>query len=134
MKKDIEDRQDVELLVNTFYERVKSNQVLGFIFEDVAQLNWEHHLPKMYSFWSSILIDEHSYQGNPMIIHMELSKMTDMGETQFGEWMALFSLTVDELFEGANAENAKMRAENIARLMKHKIKSMKNKNQMSNLI
>jgi hemoglobin len=134
MKKDITDRSDVELLVNSFYEKVKANPVLGYIFDDVAKINWSSHLPKMYSFWSSILIDEHSYQGNPMLIHMQLSKLTSMGETQFNEWMNLFYETIDELFEGENADNAKKRAENIARLMLHKINSMDQPNRVGSLI
>jgi hemoglobin len=65
MKNDIQNRSDIELLVNTFYEKVRENKVLGYIFNDVAKINWESHLPKMYSFWASILLGEHSFFGQP---------------------------------------------------------------------
>lgn len=124
MKKDITNRADVELLVNTFYDAVKNNAVLGYIFDDIAKIDWEHHLPVMYSFWSSILIGERSFSGNPMEKHIALSKMTTMTAVEFNEWLMLFTQTVDMLFEGEIAEEAKMRAANIARIMLFKIQSV----------
>lgn len=121
--RDITHRDDVELLVDTFYGQVRANAVIGPIFDDVAQIDWQEHLPKMYSFWSSILLDEHSYSGNPMIKHIALSRLTEMGEKQFGEWLRLFHATVDALFNGEKADEAKRRADNIARLMQYKIQT-----------
>ena len=123
-KQDITTRNDVETLVNTFYEKVKRNPVLGYIFTDVAKVDWVHHLPRMYSFWSSILLGEQSYQGNPMIKHIELSRLTALTDTEFSEWLQLFHETLDELFEGENVAEAKVRADNIARLMLFKIQSV----------
>lgn len=121
MKSDITDRKDIELLVNTFYDKVEKNKVLGYIFNDVVKVDWETHLPKMYSFWASILLGEHSFSGNPMQKHVALSKQTEMNEKEFSEWIDLFTKTVDELFEGEKANEAKLRANNIARLMLHNI-------------
>lgn len=122
MKKDIKDRADVELLVNSFYDKAKVNPVIGYIFSEVAKVDWNAHLPRMYAFWASILLGEQSFTGNPMQTHIELSKLTALTETEFNEWMSLFTQTVNELFEGNKAEEAKFRADNIARLMLHKIK------------
>lgn len=124
MKKDITNRKDIELMVNTFYSKVRSNPVLGFIFDDVAKINWESHLPKMYSFWASILFGEHSFSGNPMQKHIALSKQTEMTDKEFSEWLYLFIETVDELFIGEKANEAKLRAGNIARLMLHNIQAV----------
>ena len=121
MKKDIENRDDVVLLVNSFYEIVRENKILGYIFNDVAKVNWDEHLPKMYSFWGSLLLEEHSYEGNPMGKHIELSKLTSMTETEFSEWVSLFKETVDNLFAGEIAEEAKFRGGHIARMMRHHI-------------
>ncbi len=124
MKNDIQNRSDIELLVNTFYEKVRENKMLGYIFNDVAKINWESHLPKMYSFWASILLGEHSFSGNPMQKHIALSKITEMTDKEFSEWLYLFIETVDELFVGEKANEAKLRAGNIARLMLHNIKAV----------
>ncbi|MCB0537010.1 MAG: group III truncated hemoglobin [Bacteroidetes bacterium] len=123
MKSDITNRKDIELLVNTFYDKVRNNPVLGYIFDDVAKIDWENHLPKMYSFWASILLEEHSFSGNPMQKHIALSKITEMTDKEFSEWLHLFTVTVDELFVGEKANEAKLRAGNIARLMLHNIQN-----------
>jgi hemoglobin len=121
MKPDITSQTDIKVLVDTFYNKVQQNKVLAPIFNDVAKINWDEHLPKMYSFWGSLLLQEHTYAGNPMQIHVELSKITTMSLVEFSEWINLFYQTVNELFEGEIASEAKTRAANIARLMQHKI-------------
>lgn len=123
MKRDIENRDDIILLVNTFYNAVKENKILGHIFNDVVKIDWDTHLPKMYSFWASLLLTERSFSGNPMEKHIALSKITSMTEIEFSEWLLLFTNTVDKLFEGEIATEAKLRAGNIARLMLHKIQT-----------
>jgi len=121
MKKDIYSREDVELLVDTFYEKVKANAIIGYIFNDIAKVDWKNHLPRMYSFWASILLGEHSFSGNPMDRHIQLSKIAPMTDKEFSEWLKIFTQTTDDLFEGEKSEDAKTRASNIARLMLHKI-------------
>jgi len=118
---DIQTRADIILLVNRFYDQVLVNPVIGPIFIDVAKLDFKTHLPIMYSFWDSQLLGESSYNGNPMIPHLKLSRLTAMGDLQFTEWLRLFNKTVDEYFAGAKAEEAKFKAGNIARLMLYKI-------------
>lgn len=122
MARDIINRKDIKLLVDTFYAKVMTNEVIGFIFSDVAGIDWGKHLPKMYNFWSSLLIGEKSYSGNPMRVHIGLSNSTEMSDTQFNEWLSLFYNTVDELFEGKNADEAKRRASKIASMMQTNIK------------
>jgi hemoglobin len=61
-KTDITTREDIIILVNAFYDGIKAHALLGPIFNEIAQVNWETHLPKMYSFWSSILLGEHACQ------------------------------------------------------------------------
>ncbi|MFN8323687.1 MAG: group III truncated hemoglobin [Chitinophagales bacterium] len=124
MKNDITNKDDIKLLVDTFYDKVKTNSVIGHIFNDIAKVDWEHHLPKMYSFWESLLLGEKGFTGNPMQKHIELSKLTAMTETQFSEWLLIFTQTTDELFEGIKADEAKTRAANIARLMLYKIQTL----------
>ncbi len=125
MEQDITNREDIELLVDTFYGKVMTNETIGFIFSDVVGIDWSKHLPKMYNFWSSLLFGEREYSGNPMRIHVALSKETEMNNKQFNEWLSLFYETIDELFEGEKANEAKARASKIASLMINKI-SMEN--------
>ncbi len=121
-KMDIETRADVVLLVDTFYKKVNEDETLGFIFNDIAKVDWPNHLPKMYFFWASMLLGERSYTGAPMTVHIDLSKQTPMDQHQFTTWTNLFTTTVDELFDGEKAREAKLRATNVAGLMLHKVR------------
>jgi len=124
--KDIETRNDIELLVNSFYDKVKADKTIGYIFNDVAAVDWILHLPKMYSFWETVLLGKMSFKGNPMVKHIQLSKKTEMSKKHFDHWLKLWNTTIDEHFEGTTATEAKQRGKNIAGLMLHKIESYAN--------
>lgn len=111
MRKTIEDRKDIELLVNSFYDKVRKDQLIGPIFNDVAKVDWEEHLPKLYNFWSDLLLGEDTYRGRPFPPHMKLN----LQGVHFERWLSLFVQTVDEHFAGLKAEEAKTRALRIAR-------------------
>jgi len=123
MKRDIENRKGVEQLINSFYDKVKQDDVIGFIFNDVAKVNWEKHLPVMYDFWESVIFSINTYSGNPMEVHMHLNRRVQLAKEHFERWLKLFTGTVDELFEGKNANIAKEKAISIATIMETKITS-----------
>src|SRR5688572_11201046 len=112
--KDIVDRKDIEVLVDRFYDRVQADFLLAPVFK---QVDWVKHLPVMYNFWSSMLLGETSYRGNPFQKHVNLSIT---GE-HFEQWLRLFVKTVDEEFAGPGAEEIKQRAENIAHVFQYKM-------------
>ena len=59
---DIQSRKDIELLMTTFYEKVKNDDTIGFIFNDIARVNWEHHIPIICDFWETLLLNAASYK------------------------------------------------------------------------
>ncbi|ROH95960.1 group III truncated hemoglobin [Chryseobacterium daecheongense] len=120
MKK-LESREDIELLVNSFYDKVTKDETIGFFFNDVAKVNWANHLPKMYSFWESILFGQMTYKGNPMAVHFPINEMEAMEVKHFDRWIELWKKTIDENFVGENADMAIYKAENIAKLMAYKM-------------
>jgi hemoglobin len=120
MNVDIKNKTDIETLINAFYKKIKSDSVIGYFFNDVAKVNWENHLPRMYDFWGNILFSTGNYNGNPMLKHKELHESSTMTQEHFKHWITLFKLTVDELFIGVKAEEIKERATNIALAMMHK--------------
>ncbi len=107
MKNDITSREDIQLLVDRFYDQVRVDPLIGPIFSHV---DWPHHLPIMYNFWSSMLLGDRSYAGNPFQKHLPLS----LEGQHFDRWLELFQKTVDEHFDGERAEEVKMRARSIA--------------------
>jgi len=118
---DIENRGDIEKLINSFYDKVKRDEVIGFIFNDVAKVNWEKHLPVMYGFWENIIFFKNTYNGNPMLVHIHLNEIIKLRKEHFERWLQLLTNTVDELFEGEKAALAKEKAISIATIMKTKI-------------
>lgn len=121
MKNDIENMDDIKQLVNAFYNKAVKHETLGHIFNDVAKVNWEHHLPIMYKFWASVLLGESGYLGNPMEAHFKLNEKIKLEDEHFNSWKTLFMITIDELFEGRLADEAKKKAVTIADLMFYKI-------------
>jgi hemoglobin len=123
IKEDIKDRADIELLINTFYDKVKKDKIIGYIFNDVVKVNWEKHLPVMYDFWDSLIFLNNKYTGNPMALHIQLNAKTPLTKEHFQQWLQLFTGTVDELFKGRKAGIAKEKAAGIAAIMETKILS-----------
>lgn len=120
MKK-LEDRADIEKLVDTFYLKIQKDEVIGFFFNDVAKVDWSIHLPKMYSFWETLLFGRVSYKGNPMAAHFPINEIEAMEKHHFEHWLKLWTETVGELFEGETAELAIYKANNISQLMAYKM-------------
>jgi hemoglobin len=118
---DIQTREDIIRLVDTFYDKVQEDEVIGYFFNDVAKVDWAHHLPKMYDFWETTLFHQPKYKGNPMRVHVDLHQKETMEKEHFDRWLSLFKQTVDELFKGVNAENIKMKGESIATVMHIKV-------------
>lgn len=114
MNPDIETREHVVLMVNSFYDKVKTDPLLGPVF---AQVDWPNHLPIMHNFWSSMLLGDRSYFGNPLQKHLPLK----INARHFERWLQLFKATVDDHFKGDKAEETKMRAESIAAIFQFKM-------------
>ncbi len=112
--RDIEEREDIKIMVDKFYEKVKLDSLLGPVFSNV---DWPHHLPIMYDFWSSMLLGDQTYKGNPLQKHLALPIQRE----HFSRWLVLFKETVDENFEGEKAEEVKMRADSIAGIFQYKM-------------
>ena len=121
IKKDIQNRADIELLVNVFYAKVLADDMLGKIFQDTANMNWSTHFPAMYNFWENIILFTGTYEGNPMLLHTHLHHITPLNEAHFDQWNLLFISTVDGLFEGKKAGLAKQRAISISNIMREKL-------------
>lgn len=120
-KPDIQDRADIVRLVNAFYGRVRDDALIGFIFEKIAKVNWETHLPKMYGFWEKVLFGTGDFRGNPLAVHARLVPQTEMGQRQFAQWLSLFQTTVDDLFAGERATHIKRCAEDMANVIYSRI-------------
>ncbi len=112
---DISNREDCERLVRAFYGRALTDPVIGFIFVDVAHLDLDEHVPKIASFWETILLGAQSYAGGAFRPHAVINAQVRLRAGHFERWLWLWRATVDELFAGERAELAKSHAERVAR-------------------
>jgi hemoglobin len=114
-KNDISSRADLFLLVSTFYHKVKAHEVLGPFFNTTIT-DWDAHIETLVTFWESSLFLKTRYTGNPVATHIFVDKKakTPITAAHFGLWLNLWVETVDALFIGDIAENAKHRARKMA--------------------
>ncbi len=117
-KTDIKDKTDIQTLVDLFYNKVKADVLLAPMFQHV---DWEKHLPVMYSFWDNVLFHTGGYSGNPMAKHQSVHQKHPLSHGDFEQWIGLFISVIDKNFEGPNVENLKERAKSIAIIMEIKI-------------
>ncbi len=121
-KHDITTLDDIKLLVDTFYTRVAADALLAPIFTKRLGEHWLPHLQKMYTFWQTVLLEQYTYNGAPFPPHANLP----VAEQHFDAWLNLFSVTVDSLFLGPKADEAKWRAGKMAQMFQLKIAHFKN--------
>lgn len=108
---------DIKILVDSFYDKVRQDALLAPIFNRVIQDRWPEHLEIMYTFWQTVLLGEHTYTGSPFPPHAKLP----VTKAHFDRWLELFFNTIHENFEGEKAEEAKWRASKMAEIFQFKI-------------
>ena len=111
-KKELLNLEDIKTLVDSFYGKVRSDELLAPIFNERIRDNWPVHLEKMYRFWQTVLLGEHTYMGTPFPPHANLP----VDKSHFEQWLKLFKETLDEQFSGEKAKEAKWRADKMAEM------------------
>lgn len=118
LKKELDNRENISLLVNTFYGKIRKDEMLGPIFNGIIK-DWPEHLDRLTDFWETNLLFTRKYKGNPLEVHNNVDRQMDQVITMehFGRWLQLWLNTIDELFTGKNAEVAKLRARKMSTIM-----------------
>ena len=121
MKRDIETKEDIEHIMRVFYSKMLQDDVVGYIFTDVAKINLETHLPHITNFWNNALFHVGGYKNNVIQIHKDLHAKEPLTEQHFERWLHLLSTTIDELYQGGLCEKMKLVAKQIAIMIKIKM-------------
>jgi len=111
---DIQDRADCERLVRAFYGKAMEDELIGWIFTDVAHLDLEEHVPVIASFWETVLLGNQSYSGGAFEVHARLHEKAGLRQAHFERWLVLWCRTVDDLFDGERAAMAKVHGLRVA--------------------
>jgi truncated hemoglobin YjbI len=98
-------------LVDTFYARVRDDAVLSPVFEAKLAGRWHEHMPRMYAFWTKVLLGTGEFQGNVFGKHMALSGIET---AHFVRWLTLFRLTAVDVLGVDGATEALVVAQRIA--------------------
>lgn len=126
MKKDIESRADIYLLVKSFYVKLMKDDLISHFFEDFSNEKLlEEHLQTLVDFWDNVLFYTGGYRKNAMEPHLKLHQSKPFHSKHFKRWLSVFNSAIDELFEGEMAHAAKTRALSIATVMEIKISKLK---------
>lgn len=119
--KDLDTPDDVAELVRRFYADVAQDDLLGPMFNDVAQVDWAEHLPKLTAFWCRILFGMHGYAGNPFRAHIEVHAQEPFTPGHFTRWLNLFHDHVQAGWAGPYADHILAMARNVARVHSNQI-------------
>lgn len=123
-KSKISSLEEVKRLVDVFYGKVRKDPLLSPIFEKAIGDNWDTHLGRMYAFWQTVLLEEHTYYGSPFLPHAKLP----IKKHHFDQWLLLFNETLDTEFSGEIAKEAKWRAQKMAEMFQMKLEYMEQNN------
>ena len=120
--KTIENRADIEFLVDEFYKQIIADDLLGYLFTDVFKLDFKKHKPVMCDFWETTLLEKLVYKGNPLFKHLEVNKLEPLKEAQFERWIHIWQSTINKHFDGERARLAIQRAKVMGHVIMAKIK------------
>tara|TARA_R110002167_G_scaffold304409_2_gene508691 strand:+ start:794 stop:1159 length:366 start_codon:yes stop_codon:yes gene_type:complete len=104
----------IEIFVGNFYDKVSRDNLLGPIFNEVAEVNWDEHIPKLIQFWCSVLLKAGEYHGNAYQKHVDLTKQVSIEALHFERWLSIFQTQAKLDFDKESAEIVISKALNIA--------------------
>lgn len=111
---DITNEEDIRTLVATFYDQLTRDEVVGHFF---TGLDLKEHLPRIAAFWEMVLLDKPGYTTNVTEVHLRLHDRIPMEKRHFDRWLELWRGTIDRMFQGPRAEEAKLRALSVGGVM-----------------
>ena len=112
MKREVQSRDDIKLIVQSFYDAIKKNELLGPVFTGAIPENeWMSHIEKLTDVWDSAVFGSMTFKGNPSMTHAKLDKSNKHGITQdhFAVWLENWNATLDASWEGSKVEEMKIR-------------------------
>ncbi len=114
--RDLDSPEEIAEMVRRFYADVAQDELLGPLFNDVAQVDWSAHLPKLTAFWCRALLGLPGYVGNPFQAHAHIHRQRPFTAAHFERWLSLFHETLELSWVGPRADRAAELADNVARV------------------
>lgn len=118
---DLAGRADVSALLERFYGRVLTDEVLAAPFAEIRTRGLQSHLPVMSDFWETALFHAGLYHGSALRAHQSVHDRHALTAEHFVRWLALWNDTLDQMYRGPIAERAKIQAARIAWAMHRRL-------------
>lgn len=120
-RRDLDDRAQVHDLVVGFYRELVFDDLLAPVFDEVAEVDWTLHIPKLIDYWCRVLLDEPGYDGFLLGAHREVHDREAFRAEHFDRWYALWVESIDARWEGPIAETAKRHAAKMAGILSRQL-------------
>ena len=104
--RDLDSPAEIAEMVRSFYASVAEDDLLGPVFNDVAQVDWDTHLPKLAAFWNHALLGIEGYQGNPFRQHAAVNARQQFRQEHFDRWLELFRANLAQRWSGPFVDRA----------------------------
>lgn len=121
LTRDLADRADIHALLSKFYGRVLDDDLLAKPFTEVRAKGLDSHLPVMCDFWETMLLQARLYQRSALEVHRVVHHNHPLDHRHFLRWLTLWLDTVDVMFSGPVAEQAKTQGRRIAWAMHRRL-------------
>jgi len=122
MKQDISSRRDIHFIITAFYKKLVADKNMLPFFEAIIEENHlKEHIETITNFWQDILLHTSSYSSNVMQKHLDFHKKRVFEKEHFTAWLSYLKTSIDDTFDGQNAQNMKDRAASIAMVMQVKL-------------
>lgn len=105
------DEDSLARLVDRFYAAVRSDALIGPVFNDAID-DWPYHLDKLTAFWSSLMLTTGRYKGTPMAAHFK--HRARITPAMFDRWLVLWRAATEAEMPPAAARSMQAKAERIA--------------------
>lgn len=120
-RRDLDDRAQVHDLVVGFYRELVFDDLLAPVFDEVAEVDWTRHIPKLIDYWCRVLLNEKGYDGFLLGAHREVHEREAFRAEHFERWYALWVESIDARWEGPLADTAKRHAAKVAGILSRQL-------------
>jgi hemoglobin len=112
--RDLDTRTEIHDMVVAFYRELAMDPALGRIFEQVAEVDWAEHIPRLVDYWCRVLLGDPTYQGAILQAHQRVHDLERFEPAHFIRWYELFVTVIDDGWSGPFTDEAKAHAGKIA--------------------
>lgn len=114
---DLDSEANIRTFIDSFYLKVLADEVLEPIFNDVAAIDINVHIPIIVQYWQKLLLGQKGYSRHTMNIHRDVHRKSAFTAEAFDRWLTLFTQTARLEYSGPYTDKAIKIATSIAENM-----------------